>query len=47
LRKDELFTSIPVILLLFTAFIDWNIYSWLSLVGVIALVLAWYFRMDE
>jgi hypothetical protein len=44
MNKDEIFTSIAVIILLFTALIDWNIYSWLILVGIIAIIFAWYFR---
>lgn len=44
MNKDEIFTSIAVIVLLFTAFIDWSIYSWLILIGIIAIMVAWYFR---
>ncbi|MFH1225511.1 MAG: hypothetical protein V1676_06945 [Candidatus Diapherotrites archaeon] len=42
--KDHILTTAAVVLLLFTAMIDWNIYSWLILVAVIAILAAWYFR---
>ena len=47
MNKDEILTTIAVIILLFTALIDWNIYSWLILVGIIIIVYAWYFRKIE
>ena len=45
--KDEILTSIATIILLFTALIDWDVYSWLILVGVVIIVFAWYFRKTE
>lgn len=42
--KDQIMTTAAVVLLLFTAMIDWDIYSWLILVAVIAILAAWYFR---
>lgn len=44
MNKDEVLTTISVILLLFSAMITWNIYSWLILVAVILILLAWYFK---
>jgi hypothetical protein len=44
MNKDEIFTSIAVIILLFTALINWNIYSWLILVGIITIMSTWYFK---
>ncbi|MDP2907586.1 MAG: hypothetical protein Q8O03_06600 [Nanoarchaeota archaeon] len=40
--KDKVITTISVILLLFTAMISWNVYSWLILVAIIMLLVAWY-----
>lgn len=44
MSKDKVITAISVILLLFTAMINWNVYSWLILVAVIMLLVAWYSR---
>jgi hypothetical protein len=44
MNKDEILTAIAVIILLFTALINWNIYSWLILVGITTIIFAWYFR---
>jgi len=44
MNKDKILTAISIILLLFTALINWTIYSWLILVAVIILLFVWYFR---
>lgn len=47
MNKDETLTAIAVVILLFTALIDWNIYSWFILVGILIIVSAWYFRKTD
>jgi len=44
LTKDKILTAISIILLLFTAMINWNIYSWLILVAIIMILAGWYFK---
>lgn len=44
LNKDEILTSVAVLILLFTAMINWNSYSWLVLLAIIVILAAWYFR---
>jgi len=44
LNKNEALTAIATVILLFTALIDWNIYSWLILVAIIFILGAWYFK---
>jgi len=44
LTKDEILTSIVIILLLFTAMVNWNIYSWLIFVVIVIILIAWYFK---
>lgn len=44
LNKDEILTAVAVAILLFTAMINWNIYSWLVLLATIVILAAWYFR---
>jgi len=44
INKDQALTAIATLILLFTAMITWNIYSWLILVAVIFIVTAWYFK---
>jgi len=44
MTRDQILTAIVVILLLFTAMINWNIYSWLILVAIILILFAWHFR---
>ena len=44
LTKDEILTTVAILILLFTAMINWNIYSWLILLGIIVLLFAWYSR---
>jgi len=45
--KDKVLTIISIILLLFTAMINWNIYSWLILVAIIIILFAWYFKKQK
>ena len=47
MNKDEILTTIAAILLLFTALIDWDIYSWFILVGIVIIMFAWYIRKTE
>ncbi|MCX6798843.1 MAG: hypothetical protein NTW59_01970 [Candidatus Diapherotrites archaeon] len=42
--KDQALTAIATVLLLFTAMINWNIYSWLILVEILMILAAWYFK---
>jgi len=42
--RDDVLSSLSVVLLLFTALIDWTIYSWLILVAITAIVAGWYLR---
>jgi hypothetical protein len=44
MNKDEILSAIAVIILLFTALINWNIYSWFIFIGIIAIIYAWYLR---
>lgn len=44
LNKDQILTIIALVILMFTAMINWTIYSWLILLAVIILLFAWYFR---
>jgi len=44
LSKDKIVTAISIILLLFTAMINWNIYSWLILIAIILILSAWYLK---
>jgi hypothetical protein len=46
-NKDEVLTATATVLLLFTALIDWNVYSWLILAGVVIVLMAWYFRKTD
>jgi hypothetical protein len=45
-KKDDIISSFAVILLLFTALIDWTVYSWLILVAIIMILTGWYLRKD-
>jgi len=40
MTRDHILTAIVVILLLFTAMINWNIYSWLILIAIILILFA-------
>jgi len=44
ITRDQILNAIVVILLLFTAMINWNIYSWLILIAIILILFAWYVR---
>jgi len=44
LTKDQVLTAISIIILLFSAMINWNVYSWLVLVAIILILMAWYFK---
>ena len=47
MKKDEILTVIAAVILLITALIDWNVYSWLILVGIVIILSAWYFRKKD
>ncbi|MFX0202678.1 MAG: hypothetical protein ACFFCW_41775 [Candidatus Hodarchaeota archaeon] len=47
MTKDEILTAIAIIILLFSVMIDWNVYSWLILVGIVVIIFAWYFRKKD
>ena len=47
LTKNDALNAIAIVILLFTAMINWNVYSWLVLVAIILLLLAWYFKGGE
>jgi Ca2+/Na+ antiporter len=47
MTKDQTLMTIAVIILLFTAMIDWNIYSWLTLVAITIILYAWYFKKTD
>ena len=44
LTKDDALTAVAILILLFSAIIDWDIYSWLVLVAVALVLMAWYFK---
>ncbi|MEM1546150.1 MAG: hypothetical protein QXY40_09870 [Candidatus Methanomethylicia archaeon] len=44
LSKNQILTSVSIIILLFTAIINWNIYSWLILIAIILILIAWYLQ---
>jgi hypothetical protein len=44
LNKEKALTAITISILLFSAMINWNVYSWLILVAVILILMAWYFK---
>jgi len=44
LTKDQILIAISTVILLFTAMINWNIYSWLTLLAIIVILIAWYFK---
>ncbi|MFC1802737.1 hypothetical protein ACFL0D_02095 [Thermoproteota archaeon] len=47
MTKDEILTTVAVLILLFSAMIDWNVYSWLILVGITVILFAWYSRKED
>ncbi len=44
MTKDQVLISISIIILLFTAMIDWDVYSWLILLAIILVLFASYFK---
>jgi len=42
LTKDEILTAIVIVILLFTAMVNWNIYSWLIFVAIVIILITWY-----
>lgn len=47
LNRDKILTSVAIAILLFTAMINWNIYSWLVLLAMIVILAAWYSRKQQ
>ena len=45
--KDEILTILASLILLFTALIVWNTYSWLIFLGIVMIIMAWYLRKTE
>ena len=45
-KKNDVISSFAVVILLFTALIDWNVYSWLILVAIFMILTSWYLRRD-
>lgn len=43
-HKDNILTGAAVLILFITAMINWTLYSWLILVAVTLILMAWYFR---
>ena len=44
MKKDEAITAAAIVILLFTSLIDWNLYSWLVLLSIVLILIAWYSR---
>jgi hypothetical protein len=44
MSKDDILTTVAILLLFITAMITFTIYSWLMLVAIILLLIAWYYR---
>lgn len=44
MSKDQILTTASIVMLLFTALLDWNVYSWLILVAIIFVLMAWYHK---
>ena len=44
ITKDQALSAAAVIILLFSAMISWNIYSWLTMAAIELIVMAWYFK---
>jgi len=42
--KDDILTALALIILLFSAMVTWTISSWIILVAIIIIAIAWYFR---
>jgi uncharacterized protein (DUF58 family) len=43
-NKEEALATISIVILLFSAMINWNIYSWLILLAIILILVAWYYK---
>ena len=41
-KKDQILIAVSIIILLFTAMIEWNIYSWLILLLIILILFVWH-----
>jgi hypothetical protein len=44
ISKDDILTTVAILLLFITAMITFTIYSWLVLVAIMLLLIAWYYR---
>jgi 4-hydroxybenzoate polyprenyltransferase len=44
IKKDEAMTIAAALILLFTAMIEWNSFSFLMLLAVVLILSAWYFK---
>jgi hypothetical protein len=44
ITKDDILTTIAILILFITAMITFTIYSWLVLFAIILLAVAWYIR---
>jgi len=42
--KDDILTALALIILLFSAMVTWTISSWIILIAIIIIAIAWYFR---
>ncbi len=42
--KDDILTAVAILILFVTAMITFTIFSWLVLVAIILLLIAWYYR---
>ncbi len=47
ISKDSLLITMSIVILFLTALIDWNIYSWLILLGIILVLFGWYIRKQK
>jgi len=45
--EDQLLTAMTIVILLFTAMITWNIYSWLVLILVILMVVTLQLKIES
>ncbi len=43
-NRDDILTALALIILLFSAMVTWTISSWIILVAIIIIAIAWYFR---
>lgn len=43
-KKDDVLMLVAIVILLASAMINWTIWSWLTLLGVMVLLFAWYFK---